>query len=498
MPPISSAEQNRYLTLIVGNRDDWFEVWKDERAIEGAAILVTAFVHKNVLRKVAVLWCNLMPLMTVTLNEPKTGPDATPAKDGEPAKPERSKREEAFDIWRDEFFSRSGWEGKLDFWASLPFFRMLIFATGNLIIKLPVVAGKLKPTRVRTNSGSTLVVGDGVTVKGVLGYQFRYNIQSDTAFNSGNAQGLYVEETIKMDKQGLVSWDRLAGEEGFVTAGQGAKPTDLGVLRHVVGWLPLVHLAYEPQEDTVFGMPIAKQVLEAALDVCSVATDIRRANKKTSKQQPVFINSSGDALDPDKALEIHDPEPTRKADFKLVGGGLDLKSLENEEEKHEREAYEQASVPYPGKDEMKTAPSGSGKAQIMLSAPSRAELSKYQTIEGQSLAELLTKGWNIEHPGDEITQEMVTVTYDPMDSPDPAVTLQRAEFFGNNGLLRQALRELDMDDDYIQQLMVEKEEDKAAAVDDFMAGAADPLKAGEPAGAGAAGASDGGNQGGAA
>ena len=239
-----------------------------------------------------------------------------------------------------------------------------------------------------------------------------------------------------------------------------------------LGFIPVSYLAWEKLEAEPRGKPLGARLLKKIFNILSTLTDIRNANRNNSDGVHVIINADLDEGVIPRAggrLTLNSrPGSTLVPDYKKVGlaSGAQTEMLFKELEEQLRDLYEDAHLPFPGRDTVSAAPNPSGKAINILSAPQVAYRQVYLRTEQSMLEDLIYKLARIE--GKKIERHQIMVQHDPLVPPDPQSLDDDARFYMDGGFVKEALRRKGVEEERLPLLLAERAEENQRKVDEFM------------------------------
>lgn len=334
------------------------------------------------------------------------------------------------------------WEGHKTFEAALPWWRAFVFTTGDLFVKLPVVDGTCYPTRMP--SQNTQILMDPMVRKVIKGFKFRYKVGSDLYTDQGE-ETLQVVETIE---EGMWDIDKNGKHETFETQ----------------GILPVAHLAWEEREESARGLPIALRLADKLLHVMSVMVDRRMGNKMGSVPMYKLLNSQGTLPPraPGMVVALKTEVPFAPADFDAVASNFTDASLRSEYVDALRELHETAFLPFELDNNSGAVDKHSGKAIQLLSKDQIKYREAYQAVESAFIKDLIQKALHME--GTELQDDDISVTYEPVVSPEPSERRADAQFYWDAGLEDKALATMGNDEDERKKMLGELEDKRAEAL----------------------------------
>lgn len=443
MSVVTDGERTDYVNFYFGI--SLFDYWKGKKAKAGSNILESQVELRNLLRQVIDEGVDIIP---ASLNVTMVPEDLDPAEDPDDA---QKKRINAFESWATKFQDRPIFEGRQTMLQSLRLWRILLRLVGDLVFKLPYesVDGKNTVTPVRMRFPNTLVKGDGKTIKGITGWRFTYAVMSDQSYMD-TTQSIPVIEEIEIDPTtNKVSWKSTLIDKA--TGGT----VEIYPFDPKFDFLPVVHFAFEEQDDNARGVPFARRLVDSALGYITTKTLIAMSNRYTGNKLLVLTNNDGDLpqLGPGGYLNLKDSQDGQlKATAAFIGGSESLTPLENALHADKKECYEAGFTPYRS-DHEQISSGASGKAQIQLSAPQIAFFESYTSKEAAFWADFFYKCARIE--GLDIKPGEVQVTVDPIEIPNNDERKLKVDTYLQMGADKQVLMELGHSDEEAQSILDE-------------------------------------------
>ena len=424
--------------------DDFFNFWlsnvADSTMAEATKTLMRRhFPRGNWLKRIIQRMVNSLPDFKMKF----TKPDGS-----EMDEKERIEWEQ----WLKGEFDRSGWEGKDNFKQAKVFWREMLFLTGRLVVKHVAekdeVTGKMRDCIQRMpQTGIDYKLSDDDR-KCIEEWRF--------AYLSTGGSGLYASQSI-MVIETMNANQVLITENGIVEAekGEPGKTTGDFQIPPEVG-IPVSFMAWEKLEGEPLGIPYGRRIAKKLLNILSILTDMRTANRKNSDRTLAFINADGlsEDIGGGGAVQLTSRYPGQQVDVKELGGNLQIDSLFKELENALHDLYEDASLPFPGRDQLTIAPSSSGKALQILSAPMVEYRNAYLPEEKGFVEDMVHKMAII--AGRQIERAQINCIHEPVQQPGGRAKDDDARFFAEYDFIEEALRHKGVDVNQIPQLMKER------------------------------------------
>lgn len=418
--------------------DDFFDFWADNvaKGWTDAEKLVFKryFPTGNFLKRLIQRMAYSIPPYALQFSTP----DGDDLSDEEEAK---------LEDWVEKKFERRVWEGESKFDQAMTFWREMVFLTGRLVVKhytedVAEDGDQVGDACVQRmpQTGIDYQV-DPKDRKRIVKWSFRYMVDGGTG--ELLKQSIPVHETI--DAKESTREIQGSGDIQKVTQPDG------------IDFIPVSYLAWETLEAEPLGKPYGSRILKKILNVLSILTDMRNANRKNSDPMKVFINADipqGTTFGGGAVVSVKARTAGQQVDVKNLGGNLTLEALFKELQNAMHDLYEDAQLPFPGRDEFTVAPNNSGKALQMLSAQMIAYREKYEMAEAGFIEDMVYKMASID--GLKLERTQVHCIHEPLTKPTASDQILEAGFFESAGFMEEALRRMGCDDAKIVQLMKEK------------------------------------------
>lgn len=434
--------------LNVYENDDFFEYWSDnvakDMSEEVKAIFRRHFPRGNFLKRIVQRMTQSLPSFEVKFLEA----------DGEEMEEDKADELQA---WVRRSFDRPGWEGKDTFWQALSFWREMVFVTGRLTVKHVTRTDRKgdsfdSPQRMPQLGIDYQLASDDR--KKIIKWLFRYIVDGGTG-------ELAQKETMVTETIDAAGSSKQVANSSPETA---KHPPEL------LGEIPVSFMAWEKIEGEPLGVPYARRILRKILNILSILTDMRNANRLNSDPIKALINAQlepGVTLRAGMTVTLVAKNPGQQVDLKAVGGNLSLEGLTKELENALHDLYEDASLPFPGRDQMTMSNASSGKALHILSAPMIEYQQAYLPEERGFIEHVIYIMGLIE--GKDLEQHQIQVIHDPRNQPTPAERNEEARALFDAGFISEGLRRLGVDEDQIPDLLAERAEEKSSASADSIA-----------------------------
>jgi len=358
---------------------------------------------------------------------------------------------------------RETWEGRKTFWAALPWWRAFAFVTGDLAVKLPVVEGECYPTRMPVQNMQILM--DPKVRKAIKGFKFQYPVGAADYTDQGE-ETREIVETI---------------EPGSWTVELDSKTTKEPVPADM---LAVAHMAWEEREDSPRGLPLGMRLADKWLHVLSVMVDRRMGNKMGSVPMYKLLNAQGTlpARKPGAVVALKTEVPFAPADFSAVESNHNDGNIRSELVDALREMHEEAFLPFELDNNSGQVDKHSGKALQLLSKDQIKYREAFQAVEQAFIKDLILKALKLE--GHTIEKDDLSVSYEPVVSPEPSERRADAQFYWDAGLEQKALEVMGNDTDEAEAMLSELEDKRAeqmlnAGANGLLPGA-DPMAEDDP------------------
>src|SRR3990167_1467380 len=296
--------------LVLYESDDYFEFWRGEVAKtdltnDQKALLQRHFPRGNWLRRLVQDMAHGLPFFAVTFK----------GADGEEME---EKGEKELQKWLAEKFNTKGWEGDLNFWQALSFYREMVLLTGRLVIK---IVGESDDTKGTLVARPQRMPQRGIAY--VLSETDRKSIQQwvFTYLNAGSTAGTTHKDVVVNESIDKVMWVIKRSDQKDFEEFEIPKEYD---------FIPVSYLAWEILESEPLGMAYGRRLSKKILNIISILTDIRTANRLNS--DPIKVVTNGDLQEGQKlragqTVSVTGKEGAPNADVKLIGGNLNIDSL---------------------------------------------------------------------------------------------------------------------------------------------------------------------------